>query len=127
MMKNRIGQTVAVVAIAAVTVALFAGSVLADPGTPGGGLSTEPGFGMMGEMDQETWGEMIQHMTQVHGPELTGKMIQWMNEEGGHCDGEGSFPGMMGWGFNDMMRIGFGEKMDWGSNGASTMMGSAVR
>jgi hypothetical protein len=110
-MKSRISQLVAVLAIAAVTVALFAGSALADTEAPADGSQAIPGFGqafggMMDGMDQATWGEMIQHMNAIHGPELTGKMIQWMNQGGSHCTEGGGQASMMGWGFNRFNRAG---------------------
>ncbi len=127
-MKSRINQLVAVMAIIAVAGALFTGSVLAQSDTPAEGAQNDPGVGqmfggMMGEMDQETWGEMIQHMNEIHGPELTGKMIQRMNE-GNHCSEDGGFQGMMGDGFEGMMGNGFGRMMGWGFNGPGSMMGS---
>ena len=129
-MKSRISQLVAVLAIVAVAGAIFAGSALAHPEAPADGSQdgAAPGWmygGMMGEMDQELWGQMIQRMNEVHGPELTGKMIQWM-EDGNHCGGEGGFQGMMGSGFGGMMGNGFNGMMDWGSNGPGSMMGNIL-
>ena len=125
-MRSRMNQLVAVLAIAVVTMALFAGSALADAETATDGPQADPGSGqmfggMMGGMDQETWGEMIQHMNEIHGPEQTAQMLQWMNQEDGHCtDGEG-YGEMMGSGFGGMLQHGFSGIMGWGFNGFNGM------
>ena len=135
-MKTGIGRVVAVMAVAALLLALLAGSALAQTGTTDGSPSEDTGFGMMDQIDQGTWGEMIEHMIQVHGPETTAKMIEWMNEEDGDCPMEGGFPGMMGWGYGGYGRNGFGRNsyggwmghghggmMGWGTSGPGSWMG----
>ena len=72
-------------------------------------------------MGQETWGEMIQHMTQIHGPELTGQMLQWMSSEDMPCDEDGGPGHMMGHGSGGMMSWRFN-----GSNRSGAMMGNAL-
>ena len=130
-MKSSFGIFVAVVGTAALFLALFASSALAQAGTTEDSPSAGAGFGMMGQMDQETWGEMVQHMIEVHGSETTAKMIEWMNEKGEDCPGQGGFPGMMGWGFGGASRFGFGGRwghsyggmMGNGAYGPGSMMG----
>ncbi len=123
-MKKRISQLAAIAAMVIVTVALFTGNALADTETPADTSQIDPGAGqtwggMMGGLDQEAWGQMIQHMNEVHGPELTGQMLAWMNEEGAHCTA-GDAEGMMGRGFSGMMGQGFNGFHRFGS-----MMGDA--
>lgn len=63
---------------------------------------------------------MIQQMIQIHGPEKTGQMIQWMSENDAPCD-EGGGSGHM------MMGHGFGGMMGWrfnGNSGSGSMTGN---
>jgi hypothetical protein len=120
-------QLITVLALAFLALYLFSGNVLADAETPGdpseavvpNGTAQESSGSMMDWMGQEAWGEMIQHMTQVHGPELTGQMIQWMNSEDMPCDEAGGPGHMMGNGFGGMMGWRFN-----GNSGGRSMMGN---
>ena len=84
---------------------LLFGTAIADPSDGG---SENGGWNMHEQMDPEQYGQMIQRMTEVHGAEFTGEMLQRMNE-GGDCHGAGV--GMMGAGmmngFQGMMNGGF--------------------
>ena len=85
---------------------LLFGTALADPGDPPN--DAERGWGMHAQMDPEMYGQMIQRMTETHGPEFTAEMLQRMNGEGdchgdGHEHGDGH--GMMGGGMmNSLMQ-----------------------
>lgn len=98
-MKRQLRKVLALVGILALTVVVFTGTALADPGEPTGEPQNGNGLARMVEwMGPEHWGQMVQRMTQIHGAEETGQMLQWMNQSGGchNADGTGS---MMGRGF----------------------------
>ena len=126
MMQARTTKLFAVLTMVALTLALFAGNVLAnaevpaESSTPEG--SSQSGLAqMVDRMGQETWGKMIQQMIQIHGPEQAGQMIQWMSQEDMPCDeGSGSGHVMMGHGYGGMMGQRFNE-----SSGSGSMMGNA--
>lgn len=97
-----------VLAVTVVALGLLFGTALADPGYGSEGY----GCHMHERMDPELYAQMIQHMTEVHGAEVTAEMLQRMNE-GGTCHGVGQGPigsGMMNgrYGNSGMMGQSFG-------------------
>ena len=85
---------VAVMGIALLAFALFVGTALAQSDEPAQSEAPTPGWSMHAQMDPQLYGQMIQHMNEVHGPEFTAEMVQRMNS-GETChgaDGRG-----MGW------------------------------
>lgn len=74
-----------ILVVALLAAGLLGGVVLADP--PDNPEQPESGAGgMFRWMDPEMLGQMIQHMTEVHGAEEAARMIQRMNQ-GEHCHG----------------------------------------
>ena len=125
-MQARSRKLFAVLTMAVLTLALFAGNALADTEAPDASSTPESSAQsrltrMVDRMGQEAWGQMIQQMTEIHGPEQTGQMIQWMSQEDMPCDeGSGSGHMMMGYQSGGMMNRGFN-----GGGGSGPMMGNA--
>lgn len=106
-MKRQLRNTLVIVGILFLTIAVFTGTALADPGEPTGEPQNGNGLARMVEwMGPENWGQMVQRMTQIHGAEETGRMLQWMNQSGGCHNAEGT-GSMMGRGFGRGLGFGF--------------------
>ena len=116
-MKIQLKKALTFLSILILTVVVFTGTALADPGEPTGEPANGNGLARMVErMGAENWGQMIQRMTQIHSTEQTGQMLQWMNESGG-CHNFDSADSMMGQGLGSGMGSGFqGGMMGQGLN-----------
>lgn len=103
----RKNKWVAILGVTVMALGLLFGTAMADPGDEG-----ENGWTMHEQMDPAHYGQMIQHMTEVHGAEFTAEMVQRMND-GGHCHQSGQ----------DMMEGGMMQGMmgDFHSDGGGMM------
>lgn len=111
-MNGKFKLMVSIISVFALALLLFTGTALADPVTPedGSGLDASQSriSQMIERMGPENWARMIQRMTQIHGAEFTGQMLQRMNGDGSCHDSEHTGPG-------SMMGRGFGRGM-WNGN-----------
>lgn len=122
-MMSRSTQILVLVSVLAVSLLVFAGAALAqDEGTGAAdGAEQTPVEWMQSWMGPEAWGEMIGHMTRIHGAEATGEMLQEMNETGS-CHGSGFMGNWNGQGTWGTMMNGVRDMMG-GFNGMGGMMG----
>ena len=110
---------VAVMGIALLAFALFVGTALAQSDEPAQSEAPTPGWSMHAQMDPQLYGQMIQHMNEVHGPEFTAEMVQRMNS-GETCHGPGADgTGWDGMGWDEEM----GPGMMNGTYGPGAMFG----
>ena len=87
-MKRYLGKISVVVSIAALAGLLLVGTAFAHAGEPVNGATNGNGIAQMIQwMGAENWGEMVQHMTQIHGAEWTSQMLQQMQEGDYDCPG----------------------------------------